>query len=200
MSLNIGRNFRGFPQILPFRLRPILSRPRSIQINYTSPRSVPPTTFAHASRYASFFPGAARKPTKQPQDSKQKSPDDDLDEEISSVYTPEQLKAFQELERPRSEYDDNNSPFEITSNKDDPEFPTEDEIAAANIPAGLKTYSVKATCMSCSTRSGYFVAQQAYHQGTVILFCSDGDCGRGHIFIDNLKVCTSSLCVVVILV
>ncbi|KAK9450759.1 uncharacterized protein V1518DRAFT_411635 [Limtongia smithiae] len=68
----------------------------------------------------------------------------------------------------------------------DPDYPTEEEIAKANLPTNLDVYFVRFTCRGCDTRSGHFIARQAYHDGTVIAFCPG--CDSGHIFVDNLNV------------
>ncbi|KAK7207526.1 hypothetical protein BZA70DRAFT_271543 [Myxozyma melibiosi] len=137
---------------------------------------------------SSLFGNLISKSKKPPSEAEKDDDDDDIMGEINSAFSPEQLKAFEREEQPKSIYDDGNSPYEITTDKADPEFPTEEEIANANVPKGLETYFLRATCTSCGTRTAHFIAQHAYHQGTIILYCKNVACSRFSIFIDNLGI------------
>ncbi|KAK9429785.1 DNL zinc finger-domain-containing protein [Lipomyces doorenjongii] len=118
-------------------------------------------------RHASMFPGARRKPG----DRSQSSPDS-IDEELKSLGMDEDDYVA-------------GDPLDVIDNRQDPDYPTEEEIKNATIPSNLDVYFVRVTCRTCDTRSGHFISQAAYNEGTAILFCPG--CNTGHIFVDNLQ-------------
>ncbi|KAK9367271.1 DNL zinc finger-domain-containing protein [Lipomyces kononenkoae] len=118
-------------------------------------------------RHASLFPGARRKPTDRSQSSA-----DAIDEDLRSLGLDENDYVA-------------GDPLEVINNRQDPDYPTEEEIKNATIPTNLDVYFVRVTCRTCDTRSGHFISQAAYNEGTIILFCPG--CKTGHIFIDNLQ-------------
>ncbi|KAK9320608.1 DNL zinc finger-domain-containing protein [Lipomyces orientalis] len=119
-------------------------------------------------RHASIFPGARRRPG----DDSQTSSDNSLDEDFKSLGLDEEDYVA-------------GDPLDVIDNRQDPDYPTEEEIKNATIPTNLDVYFVRVTCRACDTRSGHFISQAAYNEGTIILFCPG--CDTGHIFVDNLQ-------------
>ncbi|KAJ8096643.1 DNL zinc finger-domain-containing protein [Lipomyces tetrasporus] len=119
-------------------------------------------------RQASIFPGARRRPG----DHSQSSSDNSIDEDFKSLGLDEEDYVA-------------GDPLDVIDNRQDPDYPTEEEIKNATIPTNLDVYFVRVTCRTCETRSGHFISQAAYNEGTIIIFCPG--CDTGHIFVDNLQ-------------
>ncbi|KAK9457779.1 DNL zinc finger-domain-containing protein [Dipodascopsis uninucleata] len=75
---------------------------------------------------------------------------------------------------------------DLYDEKNDPEYPTEEEANAAILPKGMPMIFTRITCGTCETRSGHFISQPAYEEGTVVIACPG--CDTRHIFVDNLEI------------
>ncbi|KAK9236988.1 DNL zinc finger-domain-containing protein [Lipomyces kononenkoae] len=144
----------------------LVSRNITAQRYSQLPRQLPCHTHL-LRRHASLFPGARRKPGDRNQASA-----DSIDEDLKSVGLDEDDYIA-------------GDPLDVSYNRQDPDYPTEEEIKNATIPSNLDVYFVRVTCRSCDTRSGHFISQAAYNEGTIIIFCPG--CDTGHIFVDNLQ-------------
>ncbi|KAK9467575.1 hypothetical protein V1512DRAFT_237275 [Lipomyces arxii] len=129
------------------------------------------------SHYSNFFP-AARKP-----------PPTIKDKE-SDAQTKYESARFDPDIGDTEEYFAND-PIDILENRADQDYPTEEEIQRATIPSNVPVLFVRSTCKSCNTRSGHFITQQAFDEGTVIMFCPE--CRHGHVFVDRLQAFPESM-------
>ncbi|KAK9477882.1 hypothetical protein V1514DRAFT_99239 [Lipomyces japonicus] len=116
--------------------------------------------------YSTLFPGAKRKPSRPPPKQSQKS-QEELD--LAFNLADEKINEFGAL----------------VDDKNDPDYPTEEEIKAADIP-DMESIFARYTCESCDTRSGHFITRHGYEEGTVITYCPG--CNEGHILVDNLSM------------